>query len=222
MTNEKWGAVDAYFESLFTPNDEILEAALEATVAANMPMINVSPTQGKLLYLLARINGAKRILEVGTLAGYSTIWLARALPEDGQLITLEVDPKHAEVANANIERAGFQDIVDVRVGAAIETLPKLVESGEAPFDLVFIDADKVSTPDYLAWALKLTKAGSLIIIDNVVRHGEVSNADTIDPNVQGVRRALEMIAENPRLDATAIQTVGSKGYDGLSIAIVKI
>jgi predicted O-methyltransferase YrrM len=220
MTQPTWTSVDHYFDDLFIGDDAALTAALEATAAANMPAISVSPTQGKLLLLLARLRGVRRILEVGTLGGYSTIWLARALPPDGTLITLEIDPAHAAVARANLERAGVADRVDVRVGAAIHLLPQIADENSTPFDLVFIDADKVSTPDYLTWALRLTQSGSLIIIDNVVRDGNVINAVSDDPSVQGVRRALAMMADDPRLSTTALQTVGSKGYDGLAIALV--
>jgi predicted O-methyltransferase YrrM len=173
-----------------------------------------------LLYLLARIHGAKRILEVGTLGGYSTIWLARALPPEGSLITLEANPKHAEVAKSNIAHAGFAKIVDVRLGKAIDTLPVLGAEGQGPFDLVFIDADKASTPDYFNWALKLSRPGTVIIVDNVIRDGAVIDSDSTDPNIQGVRRFNKMLAAEPRVTATTIQTVGSKGYDGFTLAVV--
>ena len=220
MTHDQWTAVDQYFAELLVPPDAALDAALRATADAGMPLINVAPNQGKLLYLLARIHGARSILEIGTLGGYSTIWLARALRPGDRLITLEIDPAHAAVARQNIERAGIAATVEVRLGPALETLPQLVDSGADPFDLVFIDADKPSTPDYLAWVLRLTKPGSLIIIDNVVRRGEVSDPASGDAGVQGIRRALAMLAEDPRVDATALQTVGVKGYDGLAIALV--
>ena len=220
MTQPTWTNVDQYFDALFIGEDAAFSGALQATAAANMPAISVSPTQGKLLHLLARLQRAQRILEIGTLGGYSTIWLGRALPSDGKLITLEIDPAHAAVAQANIERAGLADKVDVRVGAAIQLLPQIAAEGGAPFDVVFIDADKASTPDYLTWALQLTQAGSLIIIDNVVRDGKVIDESSEDPSVQGVRRALAMMANEPRLSVTALQTVGSKGYDGLAIALV--
>lgn len=220
MNQEQWDSVDGYFVETLLPADPVLDAALQATTDANMPMINVAPNQGKLLYILARSHGVRSILEVGTLAGYSTIWLARALPADGKLITLELDPAHAAVAKSNIERAGLADKVEIQVGTAIESLPKLVGNAAAPFDLVFIDADKVSTPAYLEWALKLTKPGSLIIIDNVVRKGAVADPSSEDVNVQGIQRALAAIGSNPKLIATAVQTVGSKGYDGFAIAIV--
>lgn len=220
MTHDQWTAVDQYLVELFAPSEAALDAALEATADAGMPLINVAPNQGKLLYLLARAHGVRSILEVGTLGGYSTIWLGRALPPDGRLITLELDPKHAAVARQNIQRAGLAAAVEVRVGPASASLAQLVEESVGPFDLVFIDADKPSTPDYLAWAMRLTRPGSLIIIDNVVRDGAVINADSDDPGVQGVRKALAALANDPRLVATALQTVGSKGYDGLAFALV--
>jgi predicted O-methyltransferase YrrM len=220
MTQKQWTEVDAYFTDLLVEADPVLEAALEASDAAGLPPINVAPNQGKLLMLLARIQGARRILEIGTLGGYSTIWLARALPADGRLVTLEAVPRHAEVARANIAHAGLGDRVEVRLGPALESLPRLVEEGEGPFDLVFIDADKPSNPQYLAFALQLTRPGSLIIADNVVRDGAVVRATSRDPNVQGVRRFNALLAAEPRLTATALQTVGSKGYDGFAIALV--
>jgi predicted O-methyltransferase YrrM len=180
----------------------------------------VAPNQGKLLQLLARSIGARSILEVGTLGGYSTIWLARALPEGGRLITLEADPRHAEVARANLARAGLAERVEVRVGRAAETLHRLVAEGAGPFDLIFIDADKPSIPEYVEWALKLSRRGSLIIVDNVVRGGAVADAESTDPNIQAVRRLNQRLATEPRLSATTIQTVGSKGYDGLTMALV--
>ena len=220
MTQDQWTAVDTYLAGLFAPPDPALDAALAATAEAGMPPINVSPTQGKLLYLLARAHRVRSILEIGTLAGYSTIWLARALEPGDRLITLEIDPTHAAVARANIERARVAATVEVRLGPAITSLPRLAEENAGPFDLVFIDADKPSTPDYLAWALRLTKPGSLIIIDNVVRQGAVADPASDDSNVLGVRRALAALADDPRVIATALQTVGSKGYDGIAIALV--
>lgn len=220
MTQETWTAVDDYFNALLIPADEALDAALKAQADAGLPQINVAPNQGKLLHLIARIHGAKSILEVGTLGGYSTIWLARALPAGGKLITLEIDPKHAEVARTNLKSAGLADVTEVRLGSAHETLPKLAAEGAGPFDLVFIDADKPSNAVYLEWALKLTRPGSLIIIDNVVRNGGVSDPNSTDANVHGVRKVLDMVANNPHLDATAVQTVGSKGYDGFAIMLV--
>jgi predicted O-methyltransferase YrrM len=221
MSQAQWTAIDAYFNGLLTPADPVLEAALEASDAAGLPPIAVAANQGKFLMLLAQTVGARRILEVGTLGGYSTLWLARALPKDGRLISLELDPKHAATARANIDRAGLSDVVEVRVGRGIDNLPKLAEDGAGPFDLVFIDADKPSNPDYFQWALKLTRPGSLIIVDNVVRRGAVTDGMSRDPNVIGVRRLAEMIANEPRVDATAIQTVGDKGHDGLLIARVR-
>ena len=196
--------------------DPALDVALAASSAAGLPPHDVSPLQGKLLELLARLQGARAILEIGTLGGYSTIWLARALPAGGRLVTLEANPRHAEVARANVERAGFADVVEVRVGAAMETLPTLA----GPFDLVFIDADKRSNPEYLEWALHLTRAGSLIVADNIVRGGAVADARSDDPSVVGVRRFLELVAAEPRLTATGVQTVGEKGHDGFVLALV--
>ncbi|BAZ18654.1 O-methyltransferase family protein (plasmid) [Calothrix sp. NIES-4071] len=220
MTQEKWTAVDKYITDLFVPPDPVLDVTIQSTSDAQMPLINVAPNQGKLLHILALTQGARNILEIGTLAGYSTIWLARALPADGKLITLEVEPKHATVARDNIERAGLIDKVSVRLGAALDTLPQLRNEGLAPFDLVFIDADKVNTAEYFEWALKLTRRGSLIITDNVVRKGAVIDENSTDANVQGVRRFNEKLAAEARVTATIIQTVGSKGYDGLAIALV--
>lgn len=220
MNQEQWTAVDDYFNRLLIPPDDALEAALEASAAAGLPSIQVAPNQGRFLQLLAHVQGARAILEIGTLGGYSTIWMARALPAGGKLITLEADPRHAEVARANIARAGLDDRVEVRLGAALETLPRLVVERQGPFDLVFIDADKESIPEYISWALKLTRAGSLIIVDNVVRRGAVVDASNTDPSVLGVRRMAELFAAEPRLDAAVLQTVGTKGYDGLAIARV--
>ncbi|WP_405677286.1 O-methyltransferase [Streptomyces sp. NBC_00868] len=218
MGQQTWTAVDAYFDGLLVAEDEVLTAAAADSDAAGMPAHQVAPNQGKLLHLLARIRGARTILEIGTLGGYSTIWLARALPEGGQLVTLEVDEHCADVAAANIARAGLEQVVDIRRGRAIDLLPELTDV--APFDLVFIDADKPSNPQYLEWALKLTRPGSVIIGDNVVRDGAVVDSTSSDPRVQGVRRFTELIAEHPQLTATALQTVGSKGYDGLIMALV--
>ncbi len=220
MSQTQWTEVDNYFAEMFAPPDDALNAAVQSKIAAGLPLIHVPPNLGKLLHLLARSHNARRILEIGTLAGYSTIWLARALPDDGKLITLELEAERAAIARENIERAGLADRVEVRVGPAAGSLAALVDAKAEPFDLVFIDADKASTPDYLAWSLQLTRPGSLIIIDNIVRNGAVSNPDSEDPNVQGVRRALAALAENPRIIATALQTVGSKGYDGFAIALV--
>ncbi|WP_437536943.1 O-methyltransferase [Sorangium sp. So ce726] len=220
MAQEQWSAVDRYLTDLLVPSDAALDAALAASAAAGLPPINVSPNQGKLLHLLAQIRGARTILEIGTLGGYSTIWLARALPARGRLITLESEPKHAEVARANLDRAGLADIVELRLGRALDTLPKLAAEGRGPFDFIFIDADKPSNPDYFAWALKLSRRGSVIVIDNVVRKGAVIDPESADPSVQGVRRLNKLLAAERRVSATAIQTVGSKGYDGLAIVLV--
>ncbi len=220
MAQEQWTLVDHYLGDLLVPSDPALDAALQASAAAGLPPINVSPPQGKLLLLLAQIQGARTILEIGTLGGYSTIWLARALPVDGRLITLEANPTHADVARANIARAGLTAVVEVRVGRALDTLPQLAAEGHGPFDLIFIDADKPSNPEYVAWALTLSRRGSLIIVDNVVRDGAVINADSDDPMIRGVRRSIDLLATEPRVSATAIQTVGSKGYDGFALAVV--
>ena len=221
MNQETWSNVDKYFTDLLVPSDPALNAALADTDAAGLPQHNVAPNQGKLLQLLAKICGARTILEIGTLGGYSTIWLARALPAGGRLVTLEANPKHAEVAFANIVRAGLASVVDLRVGKAVDILPRLAAEGIAPFDLIFIDADKPSNPEYLGWSLKLSRPGTVIIGDNVVRNGAVTDSSSTDPNVQGVRRFLQLISSEPRLSATALQTVGSKGYDGFAIAIVQ-
>jgi predicted O-methyltransferase YrrM len=220
MSQEQWTAVDRYIADLFVPSDSALEAALADSDAAGLPAINVSPVQGKLLHLLARLQGARNILEIGTLGGYSAIWLARALPAGGRLITLEANPKHADVARANIARAGLAEVVDLRLGRALETLPQLAAENRGPFDLIFIDADKPGYPDYLPWALKLSRPGSLIIADNVVRKGGVADSANADPNIQGVRRFCELLAGEPRVSATILQSVGSKGYDGFAVALV--
>jgi predicted O-methyltransferase YrrM len=220
MSKKLWTSVDRYITGMLVPPDPVLDAALAAANDAGLPQIAVSSNEGKFLHLLARSIGARNILEIGTLAGYSTIWLARALPEGGRLITLEFDPKHAKVARANIAHAGLSDIVDLRVGAAIDSLPDIALEGLAPFDLVFIDADKQSNPEYFTWALKLTHPGSLILVDNVVRDGAVIDASSTDPSIQGIRRLNEMLAAEPRVIATALQTVGAKGHDGFAIALV--
>jgi predicted O-methyltransferase YrrM len=214
MSQELWTAVDDYINDLFVPFDPVLEAALRDSAAAGMPAIAVSPNQGKFLMLLAQIQGARKILEIGTLGGYSTIWLARS---GARVITLEADPRHADIARANITRAGLSDAVEIRIGKALDTLPGLV--AEAPFDLIFIDADKPNNPEYLAWALKLSRRGTVIVADNVVRDGAVIDDETNDVNVDGVRRFNELLAAEARVSATAIQTVGSKGYDGFVIAV---
>ena len=220
MTEDLWSKVDRYISDALVKPDPALEAALAASEAAGLPAINVSPNHGKLLHILARLVNARAILEIGTLGGYSTIWMARALQPGGRLITLEFDPKHAEVAKANIARAGLERVVDIRVGVALESLPAIAAGQIGPFDLIFIDADKVSTPDYFQWALKLSRVGSLIVVDNVVRKGEVAKSKTDDPAVRGMRRYIEVAAAEPRVIVTALQTVGCKGYDGFSIALV--
>jgi len=220
VTPETWTAVDHYVTHVLRLSDDALEAALEESDAAGLPAIAVSVPQGKLLNILARLGHARRILEIGTLGGYSTIWMARALPPDGELITLEIDPKHAEVARVNIERAGFADRVDVRVGPAIDALPKIAAENKDPFDLIFIDADKPSIPDYFTWSLRLSRPGTVIIVDNVVREGAVIDAASEDASVKGVRRLNEMLAAELRVSATVLQTVGTKGYDGFAVVLV--
>jgi predicted O-methyltransferase YrrM len=218
--SQVWDAVDDYFTGRLAPDDEVMAAALRDSDAAGLPHISVTANQGKLLQILAEVQGARQILEIGTLGGYSTIWLARALPADGRLISLEYDPRHAEVAVRNIARAGLDKAVEVRVGAALESLPRLADENPPPFDLVFIDADKGNNVHYLEWALRLTSAGSLIVVDNVVRGGRVADADSDAEDVRGSRGAIELIGSHPRLSGTAIQTVGAKGYDGFALARV--
>ncbi|MEU2225733.1 O-methyltransferase [Streptomyces sp. NPDC012751] len=218
--SQLWDDVDDYFISRLSPDDEALRAALRESEAAGLPPIAVTAAQGKFLQLLAQTQGARHVLEIGTLGGYSTIWLARALPEDGRLISLEYSAKHADVATRNISRAGLDRIVEVRVGPALESLPKLADENPAPFDLVFIDADKANNEHYVEWALRLTRAGSLIVVDNVVRGGRVADAGSTEPDVVGTRAAIELIAAHPRLSGTAIQTVGNKGHDGFALARV--
>jgi predicted O-methyltransferase YrrM len=225
MSQEQWTAVDSYITDLLVPPDPALDEALQTSAAAGLPPIAVPPNQGKLLQLLARVQGAHTILELGTLGGYSTIWLARALPSAGRLVTLEADPQYAEVARANIEQAGLADVVELRVGPAADSLAQLLAEGRGPFDLIFIDADKKSNPEYFEWALKLSRRGSLIITDNVVRAGAILDPDGEDPSqgnagIRGIRRFYEMLAREPRVSATAIQTVGSKGHDGFALALV--
>ena len=220
MESDRWSEVDDYVGGLLAPHDEALDAALKASDEAGLPEIQVSPPQGKLLQLLAQSVGAQMVLEFGTLGGYSTIWLGRGLPADGRLVTLESDPGYAEVARRNIARAGLGDVVELRVGPALETLPRLDAEGAGPFDLTFIDADKANTPDYFAWALDHSRPGSLIVADNVVRDGTLADATSDDPKVKAQRQLHEMIAADPRVDATTIQTVGGKGYDGFTIALV--
>jgi predicted O-methyltransferase YrrM len=220
MAQETWSAVDRYVSGLLAPHDEALAEALRAAEEAGLPSIQVSPPQGKLLQLLAKTIGAKAILEFGTLGGYSTIWLARALPDDGRLISLEANPDYAEVAAASISAAGLGDAVEVRVGPALEQLPQLESEGVGPFDLVFIDADKVHTPDYFAWSLEHVRPGALIIADNVIRDGRLVDHDDEDPAIVAQRRFHEQLAAESRVEATTVQTVGGKGYDGFSIARV--
>ena len=220
MTRELWTAVDDYLEEQLLSPDTALDAALAANAAGGLPAIDVSPPQGKLLTLLARLQGARAILEIGTLGGYSTICLARALPADGTLVTLEIDPEHAQVALGNLERAGLAALVDLRVGPALSTLPRLVQEGAGPFDLVFIDADKRSSAEYVTWALELTRPGSAIIVDNVIRAGALADPRSDDPSVRGSRRLLDLLAAEPRLSSTALQTVGGKGYDGFTLSLV--
>jgi predicted O-methyltransferase YrrM len=220
MSEDQWTAVDRYLNETFIGSDPALEAALAANAAAGLPAIDVSPSQGKFLQLLGQVQGVRRILEIGTLGGYSTICLARALPPGGKLVTLELDPKHAKVALSNIARAGLADAVELRLGPAAESLTQLAAENVEPFDMIFIDANKDGYPDYLTGALKLSHPGTLILADNVIRDGEVIDATSTDTNVQGVRRFLAMLAAEPRVSATAMQTVGSKGYDGFAIARV--
>ena len=220
MSQDQWTAVDAYIVDRLAPSDAALDHALDANAAGGLPAHDVSPAQGKLLHLIARTAGARRVLEIGTLGGYSTIWLARALPEDGLVVTLEAVSAHADIARDNIARAGLSARVDLRVGPALESLPLIEAEGLGPFDLIFIDADKPSNPQYLAWALKLARPGAVIIGDNVVRDGAVVDPASDDPRVQGVRAFFDMIAAEPRLSATAIQTVGAKGWDGFVFAVV--
>ena len=218
---ERWGAVDAYLEEALIPDDAALDAALAASRAAGLPAIHVAPVQGRLLQLLARLAGARRVLEVGTLGGYSTIWLARGLAAGGRIVTLEADPRHAAVARENFARAGVAGVVELREGPALDTLPGVEADGMGPFDLAFIDADKQSAPEYVAWAVRFARPGAIIVLDNVVRGGEVADPHSPDARVQGVRRALALMGEDPRLEATALQTVGAKGYDGFALAVVK-
>jgi predicted O-methyltransferase YrrM len=220
MTEREWSDVDRYFTDLLVRPDSALAATLEASDAAGLPPINVADNQGKFLMLLALARGARNILEIGTLGGYSTIWLARALPPDGRLITLEAVPTHAKVARENIERAGFGKTVEVRLGRASDTLPRLAAEGLGPFDFIFIDANKSGYPEYFEWSLKLSHRGTVIVADNVVRHGAVIDGHSRDANVVGVRRFMELVSLEPRVSATAIQTVGSKGYDGFAMAVV--
>jgi predicted O-methyltransferase YrrM len=220
MDEQKWSDTDQYLVSLLAPSDEALDQALADSDAADLPKINVAPNQGKLLTLLATIQGARRILEIGTLGGYSTIWLARSLPDDGSLISLELEPRHAEVARKNLERAGLSSRVEIRVGPAPASMRQLMEENAGPFDFIFIDADKEGYPEYLELSLALSRSGTVIFADNVVRQGEVANPSSTESRVVGVRRFLELAATDRRLQGTAVQTVGSKGYDGFALFIV--
>jgi predicted O-methyltransferase YrrM len=218
--SEKWKEVDNFFSEALIPPDPVLESALERSRAAGLPAISVSPNQGKLLEILARMLGAQSILEIGTLGAYSTIWLARGMQRGGRLITLESDPAHAAVARANIARAGLQSVVELRLGSALDTLPQISAEDRGPFDLIFIDADKKNIPSYFEWALRLSRPGGVIVVDNVVRDGRVIDSNSDEPDIQGVRRFLEMVAVNTTVSGTAIQTVGVKGYDGFAIVRV--
>jgi predicted O-methyltransferase YrrM len=220
MTQEQWTAVDEHLGSLLVQGDEALQNALKTSERAGLPPIQVSPVQGKWIHLLARSIKARRILEIGTLGAYSTIWLARALDAGGRLITLEREPLHVEVARANIRAAGLESVIDLRVGPALETLPVLVSERAGPFDLIFIDADKVNTPSYFQWSLKLSRSGTVIIVDNVVRKGAIADPSSEDPAVQAMQRFLTILSAEPRVSATALQMVGAKGYDGFVMALV--
>jgi predicted O-methyltransferase YrrM len=220
MPESQWTAVDTYLNRTLLKPDSALEAALRANAAAGLPAIDVAPNQGKFLQLLAQMLRARRVLEIGTLGGYSTIWLARALPAGGKLVTLELNPKHAEVAQSNVDGAGLTALVDLRIGPALASLAALEREQPEPFDLIFIDADKPNNPHYLEFALKLSRPGTVILCDNVIRDGEVVDAHSSDPNVRGARQVLEDMAADPRLSATALQTVGSKGWDGFAMALV--
>ena len=220
MTTHSWESVDSYLNNLLIQEDNALVEALSASEAAQLPSINVTPAQGKFLHLLAKALGARRILEIGTLGGYSAIWLARALADGGRLTTIEAEPRHADVAQKNIARAGLEQVVDLRVGRALEVLPEIEQQRLGPFDLTFIDADKPSTTEYFNWALTLSRPGSVIIADNVVRDGAIADRSSRDASVQGMQRLLSSIASEPRVSATVIQTVGAKGYDGFAMALV--
>jgi predicted O-methyltransferase YrrM len=220
MSQDLWNAVDAYLNAALIARDPVLDAVVASAVAAKLPSIAVTPTLGKFLHLLARMQNARSILEIGTLAGYSTIWLARALPPTGRLITLEYDPQHAAVAQANFVRAGLQNVIELRVGKALDTLPYVASSHPTPFDLIFIDADKQNNPAYFAWALKLSRPGTLIVVDNVIRDGAILDAATSDPVTQGVQKLFTLLHDEPRVSATALQCVDAKGYDGFALALV--
>lgn len=221
MEQKTWTAVDHYLKTKLLEHDAVLEEALAANAEAKLPAIDVAPNQGKLLHLLVRMAKAKRVLEIGTLGGYSTIWIARALPPDGTVITLEAEPKHAEVAAQNLRRAKLDHVVSIRLGPALDTLAHLVEEKLQPFDFIFIDADKPNNPTYLEWSLKLSRPGTVIVTDNVIREGEIIDPDNIDPRVQGTRKFFDVLGADKRLIATAVQTVGVKGYDGFALAIVE-
>ena len=220
MTQDLWEAVDKYLDKMLIPQDSSLDDALAAAAAANLPAIQVSSGQGKFLHLLARILGARNILEIGTLGGYSTIWMARALPEGGRIITLEADPKHAEVARKNFARAGVESKVELRLGKALDTLPKVAADGRGPFDMIFIDANKSNMREYFEWSLKLARTGSVIIADNVVREGAVLDAGSKDADIRGIRRFLEMVGKEKRVSGTALQTVSTKNHDGFALVLV--
>ena len=220
MSQDRWTAVDQYVDFLLVEPDDALDAALQASAAAGLPAINVTPSQGKFLHLLARAIGARRILELGTLGAYSTIWLARALPAGGRVVTIEAKPEHADVARGNLKRAGVETLVDVKVGAALDVLPRLSAERSGPFDLVFIDADKPNYPHYLEWAIRLARNGSLIVADNVVRDGAIVEEHSDDPMVQGARDFNALLGSDHRVTGTILQTVGAKGYDGFAIALV--
>lgn len=220
MNEAKWSAVDNYIVDSLIDRDAVLDEVLSSSAAAGLPEIQVTPNFGKFLHLLSQVHHARNILEIGTLGGYSTIWLARSVPAGGRVVTIECEPKHAEIAKANFQRAGLSEVIDVRIGKALDVLPRIAAEKREPFDLIFIDADKQNNPEYFAWALKLSRPGSVIIVDNVVRKGEVINAATSDSAVHGTRRLYEVVAAEPRVNATTIQTVGNKGYDGFLLAIV--
>jgi predicted O-methyltransferase YrrM len=215
-----WTEVDNYFAGLLAPADAELNAAVKANRKARLPEIDVSPLQGKLLQLLVQITQAKRVLEIGTLGAYSTICMARALPKGGRIVTLEYEPRHAKIARANLRNAGLLSRVDIRIGTALDSLPVLHAEKKGPFDFIFIDADKENNPQYLEWSLKLSRPGTVIVVDNVARHGTVIQAKSKEPDIVGTRRMLRLMAKNPSLSATALQTVGVKGLDGFAIAVV--
>ncbi|GAA5197279.1 O-methyltransferase [Microbacterium jejuense] len=223
-TPDAWRRVDAYLTELLVGHDPTLELAVEDQNDAGLPAIEVAPVNGKLLHLLARLAGARRVLEIGTLGAYSTIWLARGIPQDGRVVTIEAEPRNAEIARANLDRAGVGEKVEIRLGRAAEVLPTLEgpirEGTAAPFDLVFIDADKESNTIYLDWAARLGRPGTVVMVDNAVRGGEVANPATENPQIIGVQRGLEMLGRDPRFDATALQTLDAKGYDGIALALV--